>query len=70
MDDYLRDPEEIYRKSFAIVREEADLSALPPAMEPVAVRLIHACGMVDIVSGLSFSSGAAEAARAALSSRA
>ena len=66
--DYIRDPQEIYRRSFAIVREEAGIGSLPSAMQPVATRLIHACGMVDIVEELSFSHGAAEAGRQALAS--
>ncbi|MEP1207318.1 MAG: precorrin-8X methylmutase [Rhizobiaceae bacterium] len=65
--DYIRDPAEIYRRSFAIVREEAGLAALPEAMQPVATRLIHACGMVDVVEEISFSEGAAEIGSAALS---
>jgi precorrin-8X/cobalt-precorrin-8 methylmutase len=64
--DYLRDPEAIYRRSFEIVRAEADLSALPDDMADVAVRLIHACGMPDIVPDLRWSDGVVAAARAAL----
>jgi precorrin-8X/cobalt-precorrin-8 methylmutase len=64
--DYIRDGQEIYRRSFATIRVEADLSAIPPDMEKLAVRVIHACGMVDIVSDLAFSPGAGAAGRAAL----
>lgn len=64
--DYIRDGQEIYRRSFATIRAEADLSAIPPDMEKLAVRVIHACGMVDIVSDLDFSPGAGAAGRAAL----
>ena len=64
--DYLRDPSEIYRRSFEIVRAEADLSGLPPDVADVAVRLIHACGMPDIVADLRWSAGVVGAARAAL----
>jgi precorrin-8X/cobalt-precorrin-8 methylmutase len=64
--DYIRDGQEIYRRSFATIRAEADLSAIPPDMEKLAVRMIHACGMVDIVSELAFSPGAGAAGRAAL----
>jgi precorrin-8X/cobalt-precorrin-8 methylmutase len=46
---YLRDPDEIYAQSFATIRAEADLSGLPAELEPVAVRMVHASGMVDIV---------------------
>lgn len=64
--DYLRDPEEIYRRSFAAIRAEADLAKLSAELEPVAVRLIHACGMPDIVDDLVASEGAVPAGRAAL----
>ena len=66
--DYIRQPAEIYRRSFAIVREEAGLDRLPAAadMEAVATRLIHACGMVDVVDDLAFSIGAVAAGKAAL----
>ena len=46
--DYLRDPEAIYAQSFATIRAEADLSGIPAELEDVVVRMIHACGMVDI----------------------
>lgn len=52
--DYLRDGPEIYRRSFAIVRAEADLGHLPPEVAEVAVRLIHACGMTDIAADLAW----------------
>ena len=41
MIDYIRDGAEIYRHSFATIREEADLAILPEDLEPVAVRMIH-----------------------------
>ncbi len=66
--DYLRDPEEITRRSFATVRAEADLGGLPPEVAEVAVRLVHACGMVDIVSELAWTADAVAAGRAALAS--
>lgn len=62
---YLKDPKAITERSFEIVRTEADLSALPPLLEPVAVRMIHACGMPDIVDDLRYDpvfTGAAQAA--------
>lgn len=62
----LNDPQAIYRESFAIIRREADLSRFAGAMEAVALRVIHACGMPDIAADLAFSPGAAEAGRAAL----
>ncbi|MDR5783666.1 precorrin-8X methylmutase [Caballeronia sp. LZ065] len=64
--DYIRDGAEIYRQSFATIRAEADLAAVPADLEKLAVRLIHACGMVDIVSDLRFSPGAGLAGRRAL----
>lgn len=64
--DYIRDPAEIYRQSFETVEREADLSGLSPAMAKVATRLVHSCGMVDILDDLAFSDGAAEAGVEAL----
>ncbi|MGN6806813.1 MAG: precorrin-8X methylmutase [Trinickia sp.] len=64
--DYLRDGQAIYRESFATIRAEADLSRIPADLEKLAVRVIHACGMVDIVDDLRFSAGAGTAGRAAL----
>lgn len=52
--DYEHDPAEIYRRSFAIVREEADLSALPEALHPAAIRIVHACGMPEVVADLAW----------------
>ena len=66
MIDYIRDGTEIYTKSFATIRAEADLSRLPPDLESVAVRLIHSCGMIDIVTDLAASPGAATAGHNAL----
>jgi precorrin-8X/cobalt-precorrin-8 methylmutase len=63
---YVRDGAEIYRRSFATIRAEADLSRLPVDLAPVAVRMIHACGMVDLVDDLAWSSGFVGAARTAL----
>ena len=64
--DYLKDGAAIYRKSFATIRAEADLAALPEALRSVAVRMIHACGMTDLVADLDFSEDFAETARIAL----
>jgi precorrin isomerase len=64
--DYIRDGTAIYQKSFAIIRAEANLAMLPPDLEAVAVRLIHACGMTDIVADLAYSADAALAGRTAL----
>jgi precorrin-8X/cobalt-precorrin-8 methylmutase len=64
--DYLRDGAEIYRHSFATIREEADLAILPDDVAGIAVRMIHACGMVDLVDDLRYSLDVVEAGRAAL----
>ncbi|CAO3410544.1 precorrin-8X methylmutase [Azospirillum largimobile] len=64
--DYIRDGAAIYRQSFATIRAEADLSAIPDDLKPVAVRVIHACGMVDAAQDLLFSADVGAAARAAL----
>ncbi|QCG92671.1 precorrin-8X methylmutase [Azospirillum sp. TSA2s] len=66
--DYIRDGAAIYRQSFATIRAEADLSAIPDDLKPVAVRVIHACGMVDAARDLLFSTDVGTAARAALRS--
>ncbi len=64
--DYLRDPQAIYRRSFAIVRAETDLGGLPAELAEVAVRLVHACGMPDITADLAWSGDVIGRARAAL----
>ncbi len=66
MAEYLRDPDEIYRRSFAMIRAEADLAGLPAGIADVAVRRIHACGMTDIVGDLAFGGEIVSAARQAL----
>ncbi len=63
---YERDPAAIYAESFATVRAEANLARLPDSLHPVAIRLIHACGMVDVADDLAFSDDAAEAGIAAI----
>jgi precorrin-8X/cobalt-precorrin-8 methylmutase len=63
---YLRDPARIYRRSFAIVRAEADLGRFPPALRPLAIRLAHAAGDVSILDDLAWSLGAAAAGRRAM----
>jgi len=68
MIDYVRDPAEIYRRSFAVIREEARLDHLPPGIAEIAVRVMHACGMVEIVDDLAFEGDVAVAAAAALTS--
>lgn len=52
--DYLRDPDAIYRLSFEMIRNEVDLSGLPPGIDEMALRLIHACAMPDILSDLAW----------------
>ncbi len=64
--DYIRDGAEIYRQSFATIRAEAKLDCLPADFDPVAVRLIHACGMTDIVTDLDYSIDAVRVGRRAL----
>jgi precorrin-8X/cobalt-precorrin-8 methylmutase len=64
--DYIRDGQAIYRASFATIRAEANLSAIPADLEKLAVRVIHACGMTDVVDDLVFSAGAGTAGRLAL----
>jgi precorrin-8X/cobalt-precorrin-8 methylmutase len=66
MIEYLRDGASIYRQSFAIIRAEADLARFSDAEADVAVRMVHACGMVDIAKDIVFSAGAISAARQAL----
>jgi precorrin-8X/cobalt-precorrin-8 methylmutase len=66
MMDYIRQGDEIYRKSFAMIRAEANLEGLPADLAHVAVRLIHACGMTDLVDDLVAASNAVSAGRNAL----
>jgi precorrin-8X/cobalt-precorrin-8 methylmutase len=63
---YEQDGAAIYRRSFAMIRAEADLSAVPADLETVAVRMIHACGMTDLPADLAWSDGVGTAGRAAL----
>ena len=63
---YIREGAEIYRRSFAIIRAEADLARFSPAEERVAVRLIHACGMVEVAREIRMSPNFADNARWAL----
>lgn len=66
MTPYERDGAEIYRQSFATIRSEAALDGLPDDVSRVAVRMIHACGMTDLVSDLAYTPGVVSAARNAL----
>lgn len=63
---YIRDGAEIYRRSFAIIRAEADLARFEAAEERVVVRLIHACGMTEIARDVAMSADFCSRARAAL----
>jgi len=64
--DYIRDGAAIYARSFAIIRAEADLARFSPAEEKIAVRVIHASGMVEVAADVAFDARFASAARAAL----
>ena len=66
MMDYIKDGQEIYRRSFAIIRAEANLARIPADLEKVAVRVAHACGMPEIVDDLMFSDGAGDIGRRVL----
>jgi precorrin-8X/cobalt-precorrin-8 methylmutase len=63
---YLRDGATIYERSFAIIRAEADLSRFSAEEADVAVRIIHACGQVDVAQHILFGSNFVSAARDAL----
>jgi len=63
---YERDGAEIYRRSFATIRAEADLDGLDPVLERVVVRMIHACGMVDLAGDVAASPAFGASAQAAL----
>ncbi|MBS0269573.1 MAG: precorrin-8X methylmutase [Proteobacteria bacterium] len=64
--DYIRDGAAIYARSFAIIRAEADLARFSPEEERVAVRIIHACGMVEIAPDIIMSPSFAQSAASAL----
>jgi precorrin-8X/cobalt-precorrin-8 methylmutase len=68
MYDYEHDGAEIYRQSFATIRAEADLSGLPDDVAQVAVRMVHACGQVDLVADVGFSPDVVRHGRKALES--
>ena len=64
--DYLRDPDGITRRSFAIIRRETDITGLPEGLVDIAYRMVHASGMTDLVADLAFSADVADKAHAAL----
>lgn len=63
---YLTDADEIYRRSFAIIRSEAELDRFPADIAQVVVRMIHGCGQVDLAGDIAFTPGVVAAARRAL----
>lgn len=63
---YVKDPAEIYRQSFDAIRREAALERLPGDIIPLALRLVHACGMPDILDDLAFSEDVVASARRTL----
>jgi precorrin-8X/cobalt-precorrin-8 methylmutase len=64
--DYIRDPAEIYRQSFATIRDEADLSGFPDDVGNVVVRLIHTCGQVDLAGHVAYTEDVVARTRQAL----
>ena len=63
---YITDGNDIYRRSFAMIRQESDLSGFDAEQSQVAVRMIHAAGQTDLAADIEFSSGLVPAARSAL----
>ena len=64
--DYVELGDDIYERSFATIRAESDLSAVPPSAEKIAVRMIHACGQIDLARDLVIHPDLVGAARSAL----
>jgi precorrin-8X/cobalt-precorrin-8 methylmutase len=64
--DYLKDPDEIYRASFAAIRDAVDLGDVPESLQPLVIRLVHACGRPEIVKALHWSGDPVTAAHEAL----
>ena len=64
--EYIREGAEIYRRSFSIIRAEANLSRFSGTAERIVVRMIHACGMTDLPKDIDLSPDFAETAEAAL----
>jgi precorrin-8X/cobalt-precorrin-8 methylmutase len=64
--DYIRDAAEIYRRSFATIRDEADLSRFPEDVARVVVRLIHTCGQVDVAEHIAYTDDVVARTHAAL----
>jgi precorrin-8X/cobalt-precorrin-8 methylmutase len=66
MADYLRDPQAIYARSFALVRAEVPLDRFPRPLHGLVLRLVHACGMPEIAPDLAWHGDPVGAGRAAL----
>ncbi len=64
--DYIKDGREIYRRSFSIIRREADLTAVAPDLEKVVVRMIHAVGDTDLPKDIAYADDVVKSARSAL----
>ena len=64
--EWLREPEAIYKESFATIEREAALEQFPAALRDVAVRMIHACGMVDLADDIAWRGDVVAAANAAI----
>ena len=64
--EYVHDGAEIYRRSFATIRAEADLARFPDDVAGVVVRMIHSCGMTDLPDDVGYSDGVVTAARVRL----
>lgn len=64
--DYIRDGARIYERSFAIIRTEADLARFSSEEAGIVVRMIHACGCVEVAGHVAFGAGLVGAAREAL----
>lgn len=60
MIDYIREPDAIYRQSFAEIGQVDQIKALPEAIQPVATRIVHACGMPDVLDDLRFGNSVVE----------
>ena len=64
--DYIRDAAEIYRQSFATIRDEADLGGFPEDVARVVVRMIHTCGQVDLPEHIAYTPSVVTDTHAAL----
>lgn len=64
--DYIRDGAAIYKRSFATIRAEADLSGFSSEQAQVVVRIIHACGMVEVAQSVAMTADFVSSARVSL----